>query len=177
MLRRELIEGLKAGSTHDPKNISFYHRNALIKVSLWSLLQNKMICGLNILNIRWYTPLYTYVISVVLIVCLMGKSSKEAKEKQIFCKSSEPWSQTHALGWLCAFFPLVYLEIPHWQFTFVTNAFAMCSPTECALEDEAYEDGAETQVECNRCVCACGNWVCTAMTCTGTLEPPGKTYR
>ncbi|XP_077393077.1 follistatin-related protein 1b [Festucalex cinctus] len=36
----------------------------------------------------------------------------------------------------------------------------------CALEDENYEDGAETQVECNRCVCACGNWVCTAMTCT-----------
>ncbi|CAL8390423.1 unnamed protein product [Gadus morhua 'NCC'] len=35
----------------------------------------------------------------------------------------------------------------------------------CALEDETYEDGAETQVECNRCVCACGNWVCTAMTC------------
>ncbi|KAG7463374.1 hypothetical protein MATL_G00175880 [Megalops atlanticus] len=37
----------------------------------------------------------------------------------------------------------------------------------CALEDETYEDGAETQVECNRCVCACGNWVCTAMTCEG----------
>lgn len=41
---------------------------------------------------------------------------------------------------------------------------------ECALEDETYEDGAETQVECNRCVCACGNWVCTAMTCTGKLK-------
>ena len=38
---------------------------------------------------------------------------------------------------------------------------------ECALEDETYEDGAETQVECNRCVCACGNWVCTAVTCEG----------
>ncbi|KPP59450.1 follistatin-related protein 1-like, partial [Scleropages formosus] len=37
----------------------------------------------------------------------------------------------------------------------------------CALEDETYEDGAVTQVECNRCVCACGNWVCTAMTCDG----------
>lgn len=43
-------------------------------------------------------------------------------------------------------------------------------PAECALEDETYEDGAETQVECNRCVCACGNWVCTAMTCTGELK-------
>lgn len=37
----------------------------------------------------------------------------------------------------------------------------------CALEDEIYEDGAETQMECNRCICACGNWVCTALTCDG----------
>ncbi|XP_037692231.1 follistatin-related protein 1 isoform X2 [Choloepus didactylus] len=39
----------------------------------------------------------------------------------------------------------------------------------CALEDETYADGAETEVDCNRCVCACGNWVCTAMTCDGEL--------
>ncbi|KAG8000420.1 Follistatin-related protein 1, partial [Nibea albiflora] len=31
----------------------------------------------------------------------------------------------------------------------------------CALEDEVFEDGAETRMECNKCVCACGNWVCT----------------
>ncbi|KAM3606274.1 uncharacterized protein V6R79_013575 [Siganus canaliculatus] len=37
----------------------------------------------------------------------------------------------------------------------------------CALEDEVFEDGAETRMECNKCVCACGNWVCTALTCTG----------
>ncbi|XP_051983220.1 follistatin-related protein 1a [Xyrauchen texanus] len=42
----------------------------------------------------------------------------------------------------------------------------------CALEDETYEDGAETQVECNRCVCACGNWVCTAVTCDGSNKLP-----
>lgn len=42
---------------------------------------------------------------------------------------------------------------------------------ECALEDETYEDGAETQMECNRCVCACGNWVCTAVICDGELKP------
>uniref|UniRef100_A0A667XJ62 Follistatin like 1 n=1 Tax=Myripristis murdjan TaxID=586833 RepID=A0A667XJ62_9TELE len=36
---------------------------------------------------------------------------------------------------------------------------------QCALEDEVFEDGAETQMECNKCVCACGNWVCTALTC------------
>uniref|UniRef100_A0A3B4FWI6 Follistatin-like 1a n=1 Tax=Pundamilia nyererei TaxID=303518 RepID=A0A3B4FWI6_9CICH len=45
-------------------------------------------------------------------------------------------------------------------------------PTErkCALEDEVFEDGAETQMECNKCVCACGNWVCTALTCNDTDE-------
>ncbi|XP_070833534.1 follistatin-related protein 1-like [Chaetodon trifascialis] len=37
----------------------------------------------------------------------------------------------------------------------------------CALEDEVFEDGAETHMECNKCVCACGNWVCTALTCSG----------
>ncbi|XP_035848156.1 follistatin-related protein 1-like isoform X2 [Sander lucioperca] len=37
----------------------------------------------------------------------------------------------------------------------------------CALEDEVFEDGAETRMECNKCVCACGNWVCTALTCSG----------
>ncbi|MBN3281800.1 FSTL1 protein, partial [Polyodon spathula] len=63
-------------------------------------------------------------------------------------------------------------ENADWKLSF--NEFLNClkpgfNPTEkkCALEDETYEDGAETQVECNRCVCACGNWVCTAMTCDG----------
>ncbi|XP_054879335.1 follistatin-related protein 1-like [Poeciliopsis prolifica] len=37
----------------------------------------------------------------------------------------------------------------------------------CALEDEVFEDGAETHRECNKCVCACGSWVCTALTCHG----------
>ncbi|XP_041115296.1 follistatin-related protein 1b [Polyodon spathula] len=61
-------------------------------------------------------------------------------------------------------------ENADWKLSF--SEFLNClkpgfNPTEkkCALEDETYEDGAETQVECNRCVCACGNWVCTAMTC------------
>lgn len=50
----------------------------------------------------------------------------------------------------------------------VSVVFVCCS--DCALEDETYEDGAETQVECNRCVCACGNWVCTAVTCDGEQD-------
>ncbi|XP_051869984.1 follistatin-related protein 1b [Pristis pectinata] len=63
-------------------------------------------------------------------------------------------------------------ENADWKLSF--NEFLNCLnpgfvPPEkkCALEDETYEDGAETTVECNRCVCACGNWVCTAMTCDG----------
>ncbi|XP_068127063.1 follistatin-related protein 1 [Hyperolius riggenbachi] len=61
-------------------------------------------------------------------------------------------------------------ENADWKLSF--NEFLKClnpefQPPEkkCALEDETYEDGAETQVQCNRCVCACGNWVCTAMSC------------
>ncbi|CAI9532830.1 unnamed protein product, partial [Staurois parvus] len=63
-------------------------------------------------------------------------------------------------------------ENADWKLNF--NEFLKClnpsfNPPEkkCALEDEKYEDGAETQVQCNRCVCACGNWVCTAMSCEG----------
>jgi len=41
----------------------------------------------------------------------------------------------------------------------------------CSLEDEYFEDGAETKVKCNSCVCACGNWVCTAMTCDENDKP------
>ncbi|KAI1242237.1 Follistatin-related protein 1, partial [Lamprotornis superbus] len=73
-------------------------------------------------------------------------------------------------------------ENADWKLSF--NEFLKClSPSfnppekKCALEDETYEDGAETQVECNRCVCACGNWVCTAMTCEGRNEKvPAQTY-
>ncbi|XP_015265367.1 PREDICTED: follistatin-related protein 1 [Gekko japonicus] len=66
-------------------------------------------------------------------------------------------------------------ENADWKLSF--NEFLKClnpsfNPPEkkCALEDETYEDGAETQVECNRCVCACGKWVCTAMTCEGKAQ-------
>ncbi|XP_056147406.1 follistatin-related protein 1-like [Lampris incognitus] len=40
----------------------------------------------------------------------------------------------------------------------------------CALEDKVFEDGAETHMECNKCVCACGSWVCTALTCDGEQQ-------
>ncbi|ESO99902.1 hypothetical protein LOTGIDRAFT_112867, partial [Lottia gigantea] len=36
---------------------------------------------------------------------------------------------------------------------------------ECQLEDKNYKDGAETKLDCNLCVCACGNWVCTGAPC------------
>jgi len=35
----------------------------------------------------------------------------------------------------------------------------------CTLNKRKYEDGAETSVECNGCVCACGKWVCTSNRC------------
>ncbi|XP_050415277.1 follistatin-related protein 1 [Patella vulgata] len=36
---------------------------------------------------------------------------------------------------------------------------------ECSLEDKTYSDGAQTKLDCNVCVCACGNWVCTGAPC------------
>lgn len=173
-----------------PQNISFYNRNALIKVFLCSLLQNKMICGLSILNIRPY-PLHLRNFSGIdrllnFLIWFGEKVQRKQRKNKYSLRAVNPGASPGAQGhehihlhtWLTlCFSPLLYLEISHWLFTFVMNAFAMCPPTECALEDEAYEDGAETQVECNRCVCACGNWVCTAMTCTGTLKPLGRTYR
>uniref|UniRef100_A0A3P8T7A1 Follistatin like 1 n=1 Tax=Amphiprion percula TaxID=161767 RepID=A0A3P8T7A1_AMPPE len=44
----------------------------------------------------------------------------------------------------------------------------------CAVEDEVLEDGAETHLDCNKCVCACGNWVCTALTCSGGRKHSGR---
>ncbi|XP_076311015.1 follistatin-related protein 1-like isoform X1 [Tachypleus tridentatus] len=35
----------------------------------------------------------------------------------------------------------------------------------CSLEGKDYNDGSETAVDCNNCVCACGNWVCTSSAC------------
>jgi len=35
----------------------------------------------------------------------------------------------------------------------------------CSLESKHYDDGTETRVDCNECICACGNWVCTSSTC------------
>jgi len=35
----------------------------------------------------------------------------------------------------------------------------------CGLNGERFEDGAETAVECNGCVCACGKWICTSNMC------------
>jgi len=36
----------------------------------------------------------------------------------------------------------------------------------CKMNGKVYSDGAETTMECNGCVCACGKWVCTANKCT-----------
>uniref|UniRef100_A0A7N5K6D9 Follistatin-related protein 1 n=1 Tax=Ailuropoda melanoleuca TaxID=9646 RepID=A0A7N5K6D9_AILME len=71
-------------------------------------------------------------------------------------------------------------ENADWKLSF--QEFLKClNPTfnppekKCALEDETYADGAETEVDCNRCVCACGNWVCTAMTCDGKNQKGAQT--
>jgi len=39
----------------------------------------------------------------------------------------------------------------------------------CALGDRKYADGDEVPQGCNNCVCACGKWVCTAITCDNSV--------
>lgn len=35
----------------------------------------------------------------------------------------------------------------------------------CSLEGKQFEDGSQTKVDCNECVCACGSWVCSSKSC------------
>ncbi|XP_041373253.1 follistatin-related protein 1-like isoform X2 [Gigantopelta aegis] len=51
-----------------------------------------------------------------------------------------------------------FLHLLHPQFT--------PRAKQCSLEDKKYSDGVRTVVECNTCVCACGDWVCTGVPCT-----------
>ncbi|XP_032787033.1 follistatin-related protein 1 [Daphnia magna] len=40
----------------------------------------------------------------------------------------------------------------------------------CSLEGKKYEDGSQTKVDCNDCVCACGSWVCSSKKCDEELN-------
>merc|ERR1719369_853961 len=38
----------------------------------------------------------------------------------------------------------------------------------CSLEGKKYIDGDKVNVDCNHCICAVGNWVCTSQSCSDT---------
>lgn len=40
----------------------------------------------------------------------------------------------------------------------------------CSLDGKKYEDGSQTKVDCNDCVCACGSWVCSSKKCHEELN-------
>lgn len=44
------------------------------------------------------------------------------------------------------------------------------SRTLCTLNGKKFEDGAETAVKCNGCVCACGKWICTSRMCPDVFQ-------
>ncbi|XP_059215049.1 follistatin-related protein 1-like isoform X2 [Centropristis striata] len=111
-----------------------------------------------------------------------GDSALDSKEFLSFLKHNETalnLTYSHTLGTnsllrsLCVD-ALIELSDENADWKLSLTEFINClTPTyhpyerKCALEDEVFEDGAETQMECNKCVCACGNWVCTALTCNG----------
>lgn len=97
------------------------------------------------------TSLIKFSMSILVIMKLLVVSGRKASSKTLYLFSLKASAKYVVFSLLAISQPL----------------HLFCASLECALEDENYEDGAETQVECNRCVCACGNWVCTAMTCEG----------
>merc|ERR1711962_1662222 len=40
----------------------------------------------------------------------------------------------------------------------------------CSLEGKKYIDGDKVNVDCNHCICAVGNWVCTSQSCPDSEE-------
>jgi len=51
------------------------------------------------------------------------------------------------------------------EFSHLLAADYLPSRAICRLGGKSFDDGAETRVECNGCVCACGKWVCTSEMC------------
>jgi len=51
------------------------------------------------------------------------------------------------------------------EFSHLLAADYLPSRAICRLGGRSFDDGAETRVECNGCVCACGKWVCTSEMC------------
>ncbi|XP_015247877.1 PREDICTED: follistatin-related protein 1-like [Cyprinodon variegatus] len=94
-------------------------------------------------------------------------------ERALKLTYSDSQETNHLLRSLCVD-ALIELSDENLDWKLSLSEFINCltptyQPTQrkCALEDEVFEDGAETRRECNKCVCACGNWVCTALTCDG----------
>merc|ERR1711936_973280 len=51
------------------------------------------------------------------------------------------------------------------EFSHLLAADYLPSRAICRLGGKSFDDGAETRVECDGCVCACGKWVCTSEMC------------
>ncbi|XP_047207235.1 follistatin-related protein 1-like isoform X3 [Girardinichthys multiradiatus] len=111
-----------------------------------------------------------------------GDSQLDSKEFLRFLNHNESalnltYSDTEGTNQLLRSFcvdALIELSDENFDWKLSVTEFINClTPTynpqerKCALEDEVFEDGAKTQRGCNKCVCACGNWVCTALTCNG----------
>ncbi|XP_047207234.1 follistatin-related protein 1-like isoform X2 [Girardinichthys multiradiatus] len=114
-----------------------------------------------------------------------GDSQLDSKEFLRFLNHNESalnltYSDTEGTNQLLRSFcvdALIELSDENFDWKLSVTEFINClTPTynpqerKCALEDEVFEDGAKTQRGCNKCVCACGNWVCTALTCNGDLH-------
>ncbi|KAL5020408.1 hypothetical protein ScPMuIL_003300 [Solemya velum] len=94
-------------------------------------------------------------------------------------------SDIHILRGLCIDALIGLVDTDHdWQLNLAEFSHSMDpdflpSKADCQLENEKYGDGYETTVVCNICVCACGNWMCSGLSCENVGENirPGETKK
>jgi len=56
------------------------------------------------------------------------------------------------------------------EFKNIFSSFYKPSSKVCSLDGKNFPDEAETVVDCNVCVCACGKWICTSKQCSQKHE-------
>lgn len=95
-----------------------------------------------------------------------NKSRSQADNMRLLCLDALVEEGDKDYDWTLNFSEFQSLLSPSYQ----------PSQATCSLNGERFEDGAETTVECNGCVCACGKWVCTANICSQGFRDVEKNF-
>ncbi|XP_048254226.1 follistatin-related protein 1-like isoform X1 [Haliotis rufescens] len=118
---------------------------------------------------------YKATVNQMFLECDQDKNSVLDADEMLQCMEKEGTdvkdTDAHILRGLCIDALISTASVKHnWVLTkpelqHLLEPNFVAPSKECQLEDKKYRDGAETQVDCNVCVCACGDWVCTGAPC------------